>query len=281
MSATGIDLDWIRSEFPELSSLNSLAGGGQKFVLSADHADDGRVVLKLIHSSHGAKMVEREILAVQQIDAPRVPTIHAAGQLSSPIGEVFWFREQRIDGKTVREALRDGPFSAEDVLRLGAQCLECLVRAEAQAIVHRDVKPENIIRDEQGDFWLLDFGIARHLELSPLTHPSSPFGRFTPGYAPPEQFRNIQTEIDSRADLFALGVTMYECATGVNPFHNGARDQLEILRRVERDVLPRLALPLDGSEKVADFVSALTQRRRDHRPASAEAALEWLGTVRG
>jgi serine/threonine protein kinase len=107
---------------------------------------------------------------------------------------------------------------AQSVLRLGLHVLEALERAETVQIVHRDVKPDNIMCDGEGNFWLLDFGIARHLELSSLTPTASPFGKMTLGYAPPEQCRNVKGDIDSRADLFALGVTLHECATGRNGF---------------------------------------------------------------
>ncbi|MFX8601132.1 serine/threonine protein kinase, partial [Acinetobacter baumannii] len=72
--------------------------------------------------------------------------------------------------------------------------------------------------DLNGDFWLLDFGIARHLAMSSLTADFRTFGKFTPGYAPIEQWRNLKSEIDSRSDMFALGVTIIEASTGVNPF---------------------------------------------------------------
>jgi len=104
-------------------------------------------------------------------------------------------------------------YRRKPVLKLGLQVMEALERAERSQIVHRDVKPENIMQDSAGGFWLLDFGIARHLDLSSLTASGLPYRKMTLGYAPPEQCRNFKREIDSRADLFALGVTMHECAT--------------------------------------------------------------------
>jgi serine/threonine-protein kinase len=83
-----------------------------------------------------------------------------------------------------------------------------VVAAEAVSIVHRDVKPANIIVDPQGEFWLIDFGVARHLDLDSLTATAAPGGCGTIGYAPAEQCRNDKPDIDARADLFALGVTL-------------------------------------------------------------------------
>jgi eukaryotic-like serine/threonine-protein kinase len=92
----------------------------------------------------------------------------------------------------------------------------------------------------------IDFDIARHLRLESLTATAAAFGQFTWGYAPPEQCRNIKAQIDARSDLFALGVTLYECATGSNPFRKGARDPLEILSRIEGMPLPPLSLSIGG-----------------------------------
>jgi serine/threonine-protein kinase len=134
------------------------------------------------------------------------------------------------------------------------------------------------MRGDDGNFWLLDFGIARHLDLVSLTA-TAVFGVFTLGYAPPEQYRNKKREIDGRADLFALGVTMVECLTTKNPFRDGARDAPEIIRRIENTplVIPPIAGDADG--KLADYLRAMTQRRLDCRPASAAEALEWLKDV--
>ena len=133
--------------------------------------------------------------------------------------------------------------------------------------------------DVSGDYWLLDFGISRHLAMSPLTPMTSPFGKFTLGYAPPEQLRNIQNEIDARADLFAFGVMFYECSTGRHPFRDGAANEFEMIRRVENDVLPTLQLPCKDANSLADLIRAITQKRRDHRPATVADALAWMQEI--
>src|SRR6266545_529424 len=193
---------WITSSFPELSNIQTLGQGGQKLVFSGQHASEGNVVLKIIHPYQDPEGVRREILAVQQIATIRLPRILAVGRVDTPIGSCIWIREQRIVGQTLRERLQAGPLSIDELFTFGTQVLEALADAEKANIVHRDVKPENIMMDTKGDYWLLDFGISRHLTMTPITPASHAFGKFTPGYAPPEQFRNIQNEIDSRADLF-------------------------------------------------------------------------------
>jgi serine/threonine protein kinase len=274
------DEQWLKSTFPDLSDFKPLGQGGQKIVYVARHKVDGEVVLKIIHPRTDVEMVRREILAVQQVQSPRVPRILEYGKCSSNLGDCLWLREQLIVGQTVREILASGPMNPESVLRLGLHVLEALDNTETAQIVHRDVKPDNIMRDSAGAFWLLDYGIARHLELSSLTATGLPFGKMTLGYAPPEQCRNVKSDIDSRADLFALGVTLHECATGKNGFFDPPpRDHLELLKRVERWVLPPVALAIAEKSSFQDFVSALTQKNRVHRPRTIKEALAWLKEI--
>jgi serine/threonine-protein kinase len=162
---------------------------------------------------------------------------------------------------------------------MGLHVLEALAGAEEAQIVHRDVKPENVIMDANDDFWLLDFGIARHLKLESLTGTGQIWGKFTLGYSPPEQMRNLKPQIDSRADLFALGVTLYECATGRQPFRQPPASNLEVLKRVEALVLTPLNPQFSAGAKFRDLVDAMTQKRRDLRPATVQEALVWMQEI--
>lgn len=275
-----VDHKWLSVNFPELSEILPLGQGGQKLVFGATHLKDGPVVLKLIHPRTDVEAVRREILAVQQVQSLRVPKILEHGQVVTPLGPCIWLREEQINGETLRCALKSGPLHPLRVLQLGLHILEALVRAEEVKIVHRDVKPDNIMCDTRGNFWLLDFGIARHLQLDSLTATGLRFGKMTIGYAPPEQCRNIKTEIDARADLFALGITLYESTIGVNPFcQPPPRDQLELLGRVEKWILKPLELNISDKAGFRDLVSAMTQKRRDHRPRTVKQVMEWMAEI--
>jgi serine/threonine-protein kinase len=278
-NSTLIDAAWVQSQFPDLADVSHLGGGGQKLVFSASHPTDGDVVLKLIRPGQTDEATEREILAVNAINAPRVPQIYGHGLLRTPFGDIVWLREHRVHGRTVREELRRvGQFAPELLLRLALHVLQALVKAEEVHIVHRDVKPDNIVLSGE-EFWLLDFGIARHLKLQSLTGTDQIWGKFTLGYSPPEQCRNLKPAIDSRSDLFALGITLYECATGQNPFWFPPANQLEVLNRVEHLVLRPLDLNLRSGNDFRDLVDAMTQKRRDLRPRTAGEALTWIEEV--
>lgn len=271
-----MDIPWIASQFPELTDLQPLAKGGQKVVFAAKHANEGDVVLKLLLKASGEERLEREVLAGQLVECDRVPRVFDTGSLATPIGECIWLREQRIHGTTLRARLAAGPLDFISVLRLGGQLIATLVQAESKRIVHRDIKPENVMIDQSQNFWLLDFGLARHLDLESLTATRFQFGVGTLGYSAPEQMRNQKREIDGRADLFAVGVLLYEAVTRTNPFLAGARDQLEVLRRVEQQPFPRLQLHADRNGALADFVSALVQKFPTQRPRTIADALKWM-----
>lgn len=274
-----IDQAWLKGQFPEMTSLTPVGQGGQKLVFAGQHKTEGEVVLKLFHPSAEPQRVVREIQAVQNIRSVRVPQILGVGRSPIAFGEVIWVREELIKGEDLRHAMSRGPMVPEAILRLALQTLEVLAVAEEARIVHRDVKPDNIMLSSEGDYYLLDFGLARHLDEESLTATALAFGVGTPGYAPPEQFRNMKSEIDSRSDLFALGVTLYECVEGVNPFRVKARDIGEIVRRVESQPLPPISRRIDSKDQLRDLLTAMTRVRRDHRPVAASDALEWMKEI--
>ena len=269
-----VDPAWLALQFPDLTDLQALATGGQKQVFTARHTTDGEVVIKLIHPGGDPARTERELEAATKVQAARMPRIFEHGQLTGNTGTIVWFREQRIPGEVLSARIQAGTLSYHELLRLALHVSETLIAAEAVSIVHRDVKPANIIVDPQGEFWLIDFGFARHLDLASLTPTAAPGGCGTIGYAPAEQCRNDKPDIDSRADLFALGVTLYEAATGRNPYIEGARDPFEVIRKASTQQLPRLESPLPGD--FADLVATLAQPNLVHRCQTACEAHEWI-----
>ena len=276
-------MSWIHKNFPHLSNVKRFAKGGQKTVFFATCQDGSDVVLKLIHQHVDLDRFKREIAAVNQISSPRVPMILHTGKAPSQLADQVWVIEERVQGVNLRARLVDGPLGGPDLLRLALHISEILVAAEGAGIVHRDIKPDNIVMDTDGDFWLLDFGIARLLEEESLTSTTSVFGPRTWGYAPVEQVVNRKKKIDTRADLYALGVTLYECSTGTNPLTEGTRDSLEVLTRQESWQWAPLH-PLDSlgsvSASFSDLVLALTQRRRIHRPRHAREVYSWIREIR-
>jgi serine/threonine-protein kinase len=270
-----IDLTWVSQQFPSLTSIHLLAAGGQKWVFTAEHKNRGICVLKLFKPD-AADRVDRELEAVLRVRAPNIPAIFETATITSPIGPLVWLTEQFVDGITLSDLIIKHALNKDEILKLADELLVAAVAAERVRVVHRDIKPANIIIDTNGKAWLLDFGIARLLDMASKTRTSAPLGPHSPGYGAPEQFRNRKREIDGRADLFAIGVVLYESLTGSNPFLQGARDRFEILHRVESTELPPLQLPWDIDGGFSEFISTLTQKQLYRRPRTCLEAYNWL-----
>lgn len=274
-----IDPIWLQQQFPDITISKALTPGGQKSVFAGTHVSDGDVVLKIFHPGAGVERALREVQAVSQINSSRVPRILEVGTKSSTMGDMIWFREEFVEGETLRDRFNQSRLNDADILRLGLHILQALDSAEQARIVHRDVKPENIIISSADSFWLLDFGIARHLDQQSLTATALAFGLGTAGYAPPEQFRNLKPDIDARSDIFALGVTLYEAIEGFNPFLSGARDVGEVLRRTETMPLPPISKIVDANNELSQLILAMTRIQPNHRLNNANEALIWIQEI--
>ena len=214
-----------------------LGEGGMGSVYLAEHTHmKKRVALKLLHpemvdNPEVSARFEREALASAHIEHPNVAAATDFGKTED--GSFFLVLEY-VEGTNLRDALEDGPLSPQRVLRIGRQIALALERAHDAGIVHRDLKPENVMlvkKDDEPDFVkVLDFGIAKLLEGAasaseeiakrngganqPLTRLGTILG--TPEYMAPEQA--LGEAVTPAADLYGVGVMMYEMLTGKHPF---------------------------------------------------------------
>jgi eukaryotic-like serine/threonine-protein kinase len=274
--AVTIDTSWLEAQFPDLTLFQPIGKGGQKEVFRAQTFAGNPVVVKVFHFGSNEDRALREIRAVVDLASPRVPGVLGFGKAPSPVGELVWVKEELVEGESLRQRLTRGPLSVAEAMMMARDLLEVLVLAERAHIVHRDVKPENILLATGGGAYLLDFGLARHLDLPSVTASTQLIGPNTPGYAPPEQFHNRKREIDSRADMFGLGVTLHEALTGTNPFLDGAATVVEVIHRVEHDALPPLPLSAAAPDELQQLIAAMTQRRPGHRPRTLAECRSWL-----
>ncbi|GAB61147.1 conserved hypothetical protein [Candidatus Jettenia caeni] len=270
------DLDNVKEKFPDLRDIEIITQGGQKVVYKGIHKKCGVVALKIILDPSADERTKREIEALTKYNFPNVPKLYEWGPFLWEDMQTTYLLEQYISGSTLRNFLNDHKkLSLDTCLKLLKSLLETSVELEKQQIVHRDIKPENIIMGNDGSFWLLDFGIARHLSRMSITATNVHFGPHTAGYAAPEQFRNMKKEIDIRADLFSIGVLIYESLTGKHPFVFGARDHLDILRRTETLTPDYLSIPGDSQRQLSGFINILMDKYPSRRPRTAKTALDW------
>lgn len=265
-----------------LSDLKPLLVGGQKEVYTGRHTLHGQIVFKKIKlKKDSLERARREIRAVELIKSSSVPKIfeHNCDE-SNP--QNIWLIEEFIDGRNLRELLLSGEtFELKDVVSFIDTVLEVLAKAEEFNLIHRDIKPENIILDKDNKFWLLDFGISRHLDLDSITPSANPYGLFTIGYASSEQFRNFKKDIDSRSDLFAVGVVAYELLNGSNFYmENSNGDVFKIIKKLESESLPHLALIGDLQFQLSAFIKMLGDHRRNRRPRTAKEAIAIFAAVK-
>lgn len=268
-------------ETSKLSNLVQIPGGGQKKVYMADHPEYGKVVYKIIHpNSDSLERTVREIRAVKLIDSNSIPNIHCSNA-ELPEANPIWIIEEFIPGKTLRTHIREGrKFTINEIVKFLLTMIDITILSEENNLVHRDIKPENIMLDDHGNFWLLDFGIARHLDLKSITDSKSPFGLFTFGYASSEQFRNLKKNIDIRCDLFSIGVVAYELIQGENFYiKDSNNDVFQILKKLENFSIPNQRIEGDAQFQLSTFIRLLGDHRRYRRPRTAVQAKEILTTV--
>lgn len=253
-------------------------GGMATVFLARDTKLDRPVALKVLHpelaASLGPERFRREIKLAAQLQHPHILSVHDSGE--TPAGQL-WFTMPYVEGESLRSRLqRERQLPVAGAVRIAREIADALAYAHAHGVIHRDVKPENILLT--GDHAMLaDFGVARPLaDAAPagaaLTTTGLAVG--TAGYMSPEQASGERT-VDARADIYSLGVVLYEMLAGEPPF-TGPTAQAAIAKmmsgvvpaveRARPAVSPSLAavvrtalapVPADRFASATDFSSAL------------------------
>jgi serine/threonine protein kinase/C-terminal processing protease CtpA/Prc len=217
----------IAAHFPQLEILECLGRGGMGVVYKARQKTLNRfVALKLlaperVNDPKFAERFAREAQALAALNHPNIVTIYDFGQA----GGFYYLLMEFVDGLNLRQLLRTRKFTPEEALAIVPPLCDALQFAHDRGIVHRDIKPENLLLDKTGRVKVADFGIAKMLgtinsngtasESTPTENVTqSAVG--TPTYSAPEQKTNPQ-HVDSRADIYSLGVVFYELLTGELP----------------------------------------------------------------
>src|ERR1035438_7316040 len=217
----------IAPHFPQLEILEFLGRGGMGVVYKARQKTLNRLVaLKLlaperVRDPKFAERFAREAQALAALNHPNIVTIYDFGQA----GGFYYLLMEFVDGVNLRQLLRARKFTPEEALAIVPPLCDALQFAHEHGIVHRDIKPENLLLDKAGRVKVADFGIAKMLgagnggattgeAAAPASATQSTLG--TPGYSAPEQKTDPQ-RVDSRADIYSLGVVFYEMLTGELP----------------------------------------------------------------
>jgi tRNA A-37 threonylcarbamoyl transferase component Bud32 len=210
----------LAAHFPQLEILELLGQGGMGAVYKARQAKlDRLVALKILPRESArdpsfAERFSREARALARLGHPNIVSIHDFGEVDGQ----YYFVMEFVDGADVRALLRRGQLTRQEALRIVSQVCEALQYAHDEGVVHRDVKPENILIDKRGRVKMADFGLAKLLDPSAVnfTLTASQQVMGTWHYMAPEQLERPQ-DVDHRADLYSLGVVLYELLTGRLP----------------------------------------------------------------
>jgi tRNA A-37 threonylcarbamoyl transferase component Bud32 len=260
--------------------LGEIGRGGMAIVYRAmDTALKREVALKLLHphlADHieARKRFEREAHAVARLHHSSIVEVYDYADASAD--EVYIVMEL-VEGTTLRTFLdrRGGkPLLAEAAALMARHVFAALAIAHEQGVVHRDVKPENILIGADGALKLSDFGIAHLVGIDQMTVTGQILG--SPAYMSPEHVE--MAELDARADIFSLGTVMYEMAVGAMPF-SGKNPHHIIKRIVEGYYDHPLSVNPGVGHGVASIIVRCMQRERDRRYASAAAVVADLDVV--
>ncbi|MEO6953518.1 MAG: serine/threonine-protein kinase [Polyangia bacterium] len=254
--------------------LNILGRGGMGVVYSGyDPELDRAVAIKvMLHSTPDfVARFRREAQAIARLTHGNVVQVYDFGvdELTNPFFVMELVAGTPLD-KMLIERGRLPPAQVCDIARQAAQGLAAAHRA---GIIHRDVKPSNLIVDGRGNVKIVDFGIARASSGAQLTQAAALMG--TPGYMAPEQAQG--KTVDSRADVYALGLTMFEMLTGAAPFF--AEDPIALVVMNMQQPLPDLRQRGNFPPELVRLVEQMAEKDPDARPQSCDAVARALESI--
>jgi serine/threonine protein kinase len=260
------DRDELARAFPHLQILELIGQGGMGFVYKARQPKlDRLVALKVLaqplaEQTHFAERFTREGRTLAKLNHPNIVTIHDFGQA----GPFFYLLMEYVDGVNLRQAMRARAINADQTLAIVPRICEALQYAHNEGVLHRDIKPDNILLDTRGRVKIADFGIAKLMAEAvaenPLTGSGASLG--TPHYMAPEQIEKPNA-VDHRADIYSLGVVFYEMLTGELP-------------------LGRFAAPSEKSAidpRLDEVVFQTLEKQPERRPQSAREVKTKVETI--
>ena len=259
----------------EFEILQELGTGGMASVfLALDLALGRKVAIKVMSPSLlladevAVERFKQEARTVAALSHPQIVPIHAVRELAG----LMFFVMQYIEGKSLETVLKErGPLAFGTVQSLLVQVGGALAYAHKRGVVHRDVKPANIMLDSEGWPIIMDFGIAKGASGSKLTQAGQPIG--TPEYMSPEQC--VATVVGGASDQYSLGVVAYEMLTGQLPF-TGETGMAVMMAHAIDPVPPIESLRPDCPVALSKAVRKMLEKKPEHRHASMADAVAAL-----
>ncbi len=265
MSSSAVAHDLILGRYRALRPLGS--GGMGHVWLARDERNGLDVSLKMVvREGRVAERAEREARAAAALRHPRCQRIYALARDSSHI----YIAYEYVPGKTLRQALAAGELGDADAVEAAAQVLDALAHAHGRGIVHRDVKPSNVLLGESSgiDVRLLDFGLAQMEEFDTLTAIGDVPGTLT--YVSPERLDGKTAT--AAADVWAVGVILWESLAGKHPFRSS--NAAGTSRRIKAGAPPLEDVRPDLPQRLRDAIAQALDPDPERRPSAARLASE-------
>src|SRR5688572_9800780 len=248
-----------------------IGAGGMSTVFRAfDTTLERRVAVKLMHreiasDSDQLERFRREARSVAQLSHPHIVGVIDAGEED---GRPYIVLEY-VEGETLKERIRRmGRLPIDEAIAYAIEIARALGAAHAGAIVHRDIKPQNVLVDEEGSAKVTDFGIARSLEEEGLTADGRVLG--TTDYVSPEQA--LGHDVDGQSDIYSLGIVLYEMLTGDVPFHG--ENQISVaMKHVREDIPDVQRVRPEVSATTAAVLDRMTDKDLAHRYADVPSLI--------
>jgi WD40 repeat protein/tRNA A-37 threonylcarbamoyl transferase component Bud32 len=265
------------AQFGDYEIIEEIARGGMGVVYKARQKSLGRTVaLKMILDSQLAseRQIKRfygEAEAAARLDHSGIVPVYEVGEL----GGQHFFSMALVEGGSLHQLVARGPLPARQAAEMAQRVAEAVEYAHQQGVVHRDLKPQNILLDKQGHPKVTDFGLAKRQDsVEGLTHSGDVMG--TPGYMPPEQALGKTQELGPLVDIYSVGAILYCLLTGRAPFQSATL--AETLRQVieQEPVSPKLLNPTTPLDLETICLKAL-HKDPARRYATAQALADDLG----
>jgi len=212
------------------------------------------------------KRFYQEARAAASLQHPCIVVVYEIGIDSA--AEAFFMSLEFLRGRTLEDVIAEGPMPWREALRIASRLADALSHAHENGIVHRDIKPGNVMILKKGEPKIMDFGVAK-LDSSKLTSQGDVLG--SPGYMAPEQA--LEARVDARSDLFSLGTVLYEALTGKRAFGTGTFSEI-LMRLAYEHPAPPSRIVKDIPPAVDDIVAHALAKNPDERYLKAEHMVE-------
>jgi serine/threonine protein kinase/Tfp pilus assembly protein PilF len=279
------DIDWVPRRIGHYEIVRVVGAGGMGVVYEARQENPARTVaLKVIRpglaSAHVLRRFLYEAAILGRLQHPGIACIYEAGTAEieseqGPATRRSFFAMEFVRGKSLKTHASERKLSIRERLQLVARICDAVQHAHQKGVIHRDLKPKNILVDASGQPKVLDFGIARAVDASARTatwetHAGQLIG--TLPYMSPEQVVGDPAEIDTRSDVYALGVILYELLAGEPPYKLDSKSIPEAARVIHDQQPPRLgSINRDLRGEIETIVTKALEKDKNHRYQSVLA----------